>query len=59
MSLDGSNYLNRRKSTYKCFFEAQRKKNNVMKLLLVRPYNSNSIPKTFINLILTVEKLDQ
>lgn len=30
-----------------------------MKLLLVRPYNSNSIPKTFINLILTVEELDQ
>lgn len=59
MSLDENHYINRRKSPYKCFFEAQRKKNNVMKLLLLRPYNSNSISKTFTKLILTVEELDQ
>lgn len=63
MSLAENHYLNRRKSAYKYFFEAQRKKNSVMKLLLLRPYITNargwSFPETFNNLMLTGAELDE
>lgn len=57
MSLAENHYLNRRKNAYKYFFEAQRKKNSVIKLLPLRPYITNargwSFPEAFNNLMLT------